>query len=95
MTSISVIFASLGTTFTTWADTTTDEQLKVPAFPIARGLEDVKERVVWKFMSIVIVTSEGVSASGPENIGTVTMNPVSTPVLLGVMIQVREKLVPS
>ena len=95
MTSISFIFTSLGTTLGTWADTTTDEQLKVPVFLIARGLEDVKERVIWKFMSIVITTSEGVGAPGPENVGTVTMNPVSTPVLWGVMIQAREKLVPS
>ena len=95
MTTTSFIFTSLGTTFSTCADAITDEQLKVPAFSIARGLEDVKERVVWKFMSIVIATSEGVRAPGPENIGTVTMNPVSTPVLLGVMIQVRKKLVPS
>ena len=95
MISISVILASLWSIIGIWADITTDEQLKVPALLIARGLEDVKERLVWKSMSIIMVTSEGVGAPGPEKVGTVTMNPVSTPVLLGVMIQVREKVVPS
>ena len=95
MTSISVILASLESIFGTWADTTMDEQLKVPALLIARGLEDVKERLVWTSMSIVMVTTEGIGAPGPEKVGTVTIKPVSTPVLLGVMIQVREKVVPS
>jgi hypothetical protein len=77
-----------------------DEQLKVPAFLITRGLEDVKEIVVWKstiilLLSIVMVTSEGGGAPGPEKFETVTINPVSTPVLLGVMVQVRESVVPS
>ena len=67
-----------------------DEQLKVPVFLIVRGLEDVKERLVWKS-----VLSEGGGAPGPENVRALTTNPVSTPVLLGVMVQVREKVVPS
>ena len=70
-----------------------DEQLKVPVFLIARGLADVKERLVWK--SVIMVTSERGGAPGPENVGTLTTNPVSTPVLLGVMMQVRENVVPS
>ena len=72
-----------------------DKQVKVPALLIARGLEDVKERLVWNSMSVVMVTPDGVGAPGPEKVGTVTMNPVSTPVLLGVTVQVREKVVPS
>ena len=95
VTSISVIFASLESTFGTWADTTMDEQVKVPALLIARGLEDVKERLVWNSMSVVMVTPDGIGAPGPEKVGTVTVNPVSTPVLLGVMVQLREKVVPS
>ena len=71
------------------------EQVKVPALLIARGLEDVKERLVWKSMSVVMVSPDGVGAPGPEKVKTLTMNPVSTPVLLGVMVQVREKVVPS
>ena len=69
--------------------------MKVPALLIARGLEDVKERMVWNSISVVMVAPDGVSASGPEKVRTVIMNPVSTPVLLGVMVQVREKVVPS
>ena len=71
------------------------EQVKVPALLVARGLEDMKERIVWNSISVVMVTPDGVGAPGPEKVGTVTMNPVSTPVLLGVMVQVREKVVPS
>ena len=71
------------------------EQVKVPALPLARGSEDVKERLVWNSMSVVMVTPDGVGVPGPEKVGTVTMNPESTPVLLGVMVQVREKVVPS
>ena len=73
-----------------------DEQLKVPVFLIARRLEDVKERLVWKsILSVIMVTSERGGAPGPENVETLTTNPVSTPVLLGVMMQVRENVVPS
>ena len=52
----------------------------------------MKERVVWK--SICMTTSEAAGDPGPEKVG-ITIKPVSTPVLLGVMIQVREKVVPS
>ena len=93
----SAVVASLWSIFGTWGlETTMDEQLKVPVFLIARGLEDVKERLVWKSMlSMIMVTPERGGAPGPENVRTLTINPVSTPVLLGVMVQVRENVVPS
>ena len=93
----SAVVASLWSIFDTWGvETTMDEQLKVPVFLIARGLEDVKERLVWKsILSVIMVTSERGGAPGPENVGMLTANPVSTPVLLGVMVQVRENVVPS
>ena len=91
----SAVVASLGSIFGTWwVETTMDKQLKAPVFLIARVLEDVKERLVWKSI-LSMITSERGGAPGPENVGTLTTNPMSTPVLLGVMMQVRENVVPS